>query len=115
MAHHIAPVKTYLIVFATLMALLVLTVLAAMLNLGHFNLILALTIAVIKAVVVILYFMHVRWSSALTWVFAGAAFLWLGILLTLSASDYVTRGARPGERVIAPQVYSTDQLPARNQ
>jgi cytochrome c oxidase subunit 4 len=115
MAHHIAPVKTYLVVFATLMALLLLTVLAAMLNLGHLNFVIALTIAVIKASVVILYFMHVRWSSALTWVFAGAAVLWLGIMLTLTASDYVTRGSSPGTRIIAPAVAPTDQQPLRNQ
>lgn len=87
---HIVPLKTNLIVFAALMGLLILTVVADLVPLGAFNLIIALTIAIAKALLIMLYFMHVRFSSRLVWVFAGAAFLWLGILMT-TLGDYMTR------------------------
>jgi cytochrome c oxidase subunit 4 len=83
--------KTYYWVFALLMALLALTIGAAYIHLGKFNIVAALSIAAIKAVIIILYFMHVRYSSQLTWVFVGAGFFWLGILLVLTISDYLTR------------------------
>src|SRR5215470_11692194 len=63
----------------------------AFLDLGIFNPVVALTIAVIKAVLVILFFMHVRYSSKLTKVTVGAGFFWLLILITLSLLDYISR------------------------
>jgi cytochrome c oxidase subunit 4 len=60
-------------------------------NLGIFNPVVALTIAVAKAVLVILFFMHVRYSSKLTMVTVAAGFFWLLILITLSLSDYISR------------------------
>jgi cytochrome c oxidase subunit IV len=60
-------------------------------NLGIFNPVVALTIACVKAVLVILYFMHVRYSSRLTKVTVAAGFFWLLILISLSLSDYLTR------------------------
>jgi cytochrome c oxidase subunit 4 len=91
MSGHILPKKTYYSVFAALMVLLVVTIGVAFINLGGLNIAAALTIAVIKAVVIILYFMHVRYSSRLTWLIVGAGFFWLGILLVLAGSDYLTR------------------------
>jgi len=64
----------------------------AKLDLGLLNVVVALTIAVIKATLVVLYFMHVRWSSRLTWVFVCAGFFWLAIMVALTLSDYLTRG-----------------------
>ena len=87
--------KTYLIVWAALMALLVATAAADKVNLGVFNTVIAIGIAFIKAILILLYFMHVRTSSKLTWVFAGAGFLWLVIMLWLTSTDYVTRGWLP--------------------
>ena len=52
----------------------------------------ALTIAVVKMLLVILFFMHVRYSSRLTWIFVAAGFIWLLIMLDLTLSDYLTRG-----------------------
>jgi K+ transporter len=52
---------------------------------------------------VILFFMHVRHSSHVTWVFAGAAFLWLGILLVLTMNDYVTRPPDVRQRILNPE------------
>jgi cytochrome c oxidase subunit 4 len=72
-----------------------LTVLAAWTDLDHFfrgaNTVVALTIAVIKATLVVLYFMHVRYSTRLIWVVVVAGFFWLGILFVLTMSDYLSR------------------------
>ncbi len=92
MSQHIIPVRTNLIVFGSLMGLLVATVGVAYLDLGDFNLIAALTIAVTKAVLILLYFMHVRYSSRIVWVYSGAAFLWLALLIGFGAADYLSRG-----------------------
>jgi len=81
----------YLVIIGTLMTLTVATWLIAFVNLGIFNPVVALSIAVIKAVLVILFFMHVRYSSKLTMVTVGAGFFWLLIMITLSLSDYLSR------------------------
>jgi cytochrome c oxidase subunit 4 len=91
MSGHIIPKKTYYTIFAILMILLAATVGAAYVDVGSFNIIIAMTIAVVKATLVILYFMHVRYSSRLVWVFAGIGFLWLIIMVGLTMSDYATR------------------------
>ncbi|GBC95468.1 hypothetical protein HRbin16_01257 [bacterium HR16] len=90
---HIVPIKVYLLVYVALLVLLVATVGAAYLP-GHHTLlnnVIALTIAVIKAVLVILYFMHVRYSTRLTWLWASAGFFWLLIMFILTLGDYFTR------------------------
>lgn len=89
--HTIGP-RGYLVVFAILMVLLALTVAAAYLDLGIWSVVLAVTIASIKALLVILYFMHVRYSTRLIWLFVGLGFAWLGIMIVLTVSDYVSRG-----------------------
>jgi len=95
MSEHIVEKKIYYTVFGGLMVLLGATVAIAYIHLGKLNVIAALTIAVIKAVLIILYFMHVRYSSRLLWIFVGAGFFWLGILFALSFSDFLTRGWLP--------------------
>jgi len=95
MTEHIVAKKIYYTVFGSLMALLGATVAIAYIHLGKWNVVAALTIAVIKAVLIILYFMHVRYSSRLLWIFVGAGFFWLGILFALSFSDFLTRGWLP--------------------
>jgi cytochrome c oxidase subunit 4 len=95
MSEHILDKKIYFRVFAALMALLGATVVIAYIHLGKLNIIVALTIAVIKMTLIILYFMHVRYSSRLLWVFVGAGFFWLMILFALSFSDFLTRGWLP--------------------
>jgi cytochrome c oxidase subunit 4 len=92
MSDHILPVKSYLTVYAALMVLLVATVGAAFIDLGWFNFTLTMIIAVAKALMILLIFMHVRYSERLIWVFSGAGFLWLGLLIALSLNDYFTRG-----------------------
>ena len=92
MTHAHPSPKLYFLVFATLIVLTGVTVWVAYLDLGPLNTVVALTIAVCKTLLVILYFMHVRYSSRLTWVFASAGFFWLAILLAFTMSDLRTRG-----------------------
>src|SRR5438128_1454363 len=68
MSEHIVSAKIYLVIFAALLVMTIVTYEVSLLDLGRLNVIVALTIAVIKAVLVVLYFMHVRYSSRLTWV-----------------------------------------------
>jgi cytochrome c oxidase subunit 4 len=89
--HHIVPIPLYLWVFAALMVLLVLTLAAAAKDLGEWNIIIAVTIAVIKAVLVVLFFMHLFWSTKLVKLFGVAALFWLAILFALTLGDYFTR------------------------
>ncbi|MFB3854822.1 MAG: cytochrome C oxidase subunit IV family protein [Vicinamibacterales bacterium] len=91
-AAHIVPLRIYYAVFAALLVMTGLTVLVAYFNLGLLNPLVALSIAVFKATLVVLYFMHARYSPKLVWVVAVASVFWLGILLVLSLSDYLTRG-----------------------
>ena len=92
MSAKIVPIRIYVLVWAALMVFLLLTWGVAQFDLGPFNVVAAMTIAVIKMLLVMLYFMHVRYSSRLVWLFAGAGFLWLLINFTLTMSDYLTRG-----------------------
>ncbi len=86
--------RTYLINGAALLAFLALTVGAAYLHLGPFNTVVAMLISVAKATLIALFFMHLRYSKPLTWIVAGAGVFWLGIMLVLALSDYLTRGWR---------------------
>jgi cytochrome c oxidase subunit 4 len=89
---HVLPVRIYLVVFGILMLLTAVTVTAAFIDLGPFNTMVALVIACTKMLLVILFFMHVRYSSRLTWAAVGVGFFFLGLLLLITLSDYVTRG-----------------------
>ncbi|HEV7302340.1 MAG TPA: cytochrome C oxidase subunit IV family protein [Tepidisphaeraceae bacterium] len=97
---HVSSVGTYIVVWFVLMVLLLATVLAADIDLEHVftgaNISLAMLIATVKALVVLLWFMHVKDASKLTWVFVGASFLWLGILIIGTGHEYLTRGWMPG-------------------
>ena len=92
MSPHVLPQKVYFLVFATLLLLTLVTVEVAFFDFGLLNIYVALIIATCKSIFVILYFMNVRYSSRITWIFAGAGFFWLMILLALTMSDYLTRG-----------------------
>ena len=96
MSEHIVPIKVYISIFAALMVGTAVTVWAGLQDFpGALNVIVALTIAVIKATLVILYFMHVRYSSHLIWVVFASALFWLALLFALTLSDYWTRGWLP--------------------
>jgi cytochrome c oxidase subunit 4 len=91
MTNHIVSPKLYLGIFAALMAGTAATVWVARVDLGPLNIVVALTIAVVKAALVVLYFMHMRYSNHLNWVFAGAAVFWLALLLGMTMADYLAR------------------------
>jgi cytochrome c oxidase subunit 4 len=92
MSGHVAPKRMYYMVFLALVVGTVLTVAAAKVDMGPLNNVVMLTIACTKATLVVLFFMHVRWSSRLTWVVAMSGFFWLLILFVLGMSDYMSRG-----------------------
>jgi cytochrome c oxidase subunit 4 len=89
---HVVPPRVYYTIFAILMALTAITVAVSFTDLGPLNTVVALGIASIKAGLVILYFMHVRYGTGLTWLVVAAGFAWLGILLVFTMADVVTRG-----------------------
>ena len=94
MAGHVSPKTTYYTIFGALMVLTAVTVAVAFVNLGSFNFPVALAIAITKATLVILFFMHAKYSSRLTKLFVGTAFFFLAILLGLSLTDYLSRGLK---------------------
>jgi cytochrome c oxidase subunit 4 len=98
MSEHVVPVRIYLLVFAALIVGTLTTYFAATIDMEQrfhttfpLNSLVALTIAVTKAVLVILFFMHVKYSTRLTKVVVVAGFFWLGIMLTITMSDYLFR------------------------
>jgi len=100
---HVISPKIYLGVFAALMVGTWLTVYVARFDLGQWNIVVAMTIAVAKATLVVLYFMHLRYSEKLNWVFAGAAIFWLLLLIGLVMADFVAQGfegSLPGKEIL---------------
>ena len=91
MTGHVVPLRIYLTIFALLLVLTAVTVIVSGIDLGRMNTVVALTIAVTKALLVILYFMHVRYGTRLTWLVVSAGFVWLGILILFTMSDVLTR------------------------
>jgi cytochrome c oxidase subunit 4 len=92
MSEHIVPVRTYISIWLALLVLTGLTAGVAFVNLGPFNTVVALVIATLKALLVVLIFMHVKYASdRLTKVVLVSALFWLLLLLGLSLADYTTR------------------------
>src|SRR3984885_2591451 len=89
--HVIVPVRIYVGVFLALMALTALTTGVAYIDLGAWNTVVALAIAVTKMLLVVLFFMHVKYATGLTRVIIIAGFFWLAIMITLSCQDELTR------------------------
>ena len=90
-SEHVVPKKLYFNIFALLLGLTAVTTLVAFADLGPFNTIVALTIAMGKAILVVLFFMHVRYSPRLTWIVLGGGGFWLAIMIFLTLTDYLTR------------------------
>jgi cytochrome c oxidase subunit 4 len=96
MSEHIVYPRVYVAIFLVLMVGTILTVLAAFQDFpGPLNAVVALTIAVIKATFVVLYFMHVRYSGRLIWLVIASGLFWLAIMFALTISDYSTRSWLP--------------------
>lgn len=91
MSQHSVPLRIYYLVFATLLLLTLITVEVAFWNFGILSFHIALGIATTKALLVILYFMHVRYSSGLTGLFVGAGFIFFGIMLSFILLDLLSR------------------------
>lgn len=92
MSEHIVPRRTYYLIFATLMVCTAITVAVAFVDLGPLNTVVALAVAVFKATLVVLFFMHVKYSTRLTWAVVIGSVFWFGILMALTMGDYLTRG-----------------------
>lgn len=95
MSGHIVPVRTYVGIFLALLALTALTTAVAFVDLSRWNTVVALAIAVVKMLLVILFFMHVKYSGGLTRVIILAGFFWFAILVALTLSDELTRHWTP--------------------
>src|SRR5260370_34329255 len=91
MSEHVTPRRTYFAIFAALLALTFLTVAVSRIDLGRLNTIVAMTIAVSKAVLVVLFFMHLRYSTRLTKLVVVGGFMWLAVVIGLTMADDVTR------------------------
>jgi cytochrome c oxidase subunit 4 len=94
MSEHIIPKRTYYVIYVVLLICTYLTWQVAYFDLGPWNTVAALAIAVFKATIVVLFFMHVFYSTRLTWAVVVGSIFWLGILLALTFSDYLTRAWR---------------------
>ena len=92
---HILPKRVYYTIFGILILCTYLTVQIAFFDLGAVNTMAAVGIAIFKATLVVLFFMHVKYSTRLTWVVVIGSVFWLGILLALTMGDYLTRAWRP--------------------
>ena len=91
MAEHIAPKRLYFFVFGSLLVLTLLTWRIAYIDLGQWNTVVALSIAVLKAGLVATFFMHLRWSGSMMRIVVCAAVFWLAIMITLTLGDILTR------------------------
>ena len=100
-SEHIVSPKVYVTIFFALMIGTIVTVLAAFQNLHAWNIVVALGIATMKATLVVLFFMHAKYSPGRTKIVIVSAVFWLGIMLVLTLSDYETRTPMEG-RVTSP-------------
>jgi len=92
MSEHIVSIRIYVLILLALLVGTGLTVVAGLTDFpGPLNVIIALTIACVKATLVVLYFMHLRYSQRLVWIIFVSALFWMGLLFALTFSDYWTR------------------------
>jgi cytochrome c oxidase subunit 4 len=89
--HHILPLGVYWAVFFALVVGTLVTVWSATIDLGRLNVIVALLIASVKAALVVLYFMHVKYSSKMVWLFAASGFLWVAMMILFTMADFASR------------------------
>jgi len=108
MSGHVSPKSTYYAIFGALMVLTAVTVSVAFVNLGRMNFPVAISIAICKATLVVLFFMHAKYSSRLTKLVIGGAFFFLLTLFGLTLTDYLSRGwySSPGGNATAGTIPS---------
>jgi cytochrome c oxidase subunit IV len=102
MAQHIVPRKIYFAVFTALIVLTATTTAVSFVDLGPWNTVVALGIAFLKATLVVLFFMHVRYSPRLTQITIAGGLFWLAIMIALTLSDFMTRGWLPTLQQLGP-------------
>ncbi len=107
---HIVSPGTYLAIILTLLALTGITVFAAFVDLGRFNIVVALLIATVKATLVVLIFMHAKYAPERTKLVIIAGVFWLALLLFMTLSDYASRVDYRGVRYPMTQVISQATL-----
>jgi len=95
MTEHIVTKKQYALIFAILMLLTLITTAIGMIDLGRLNVVVALVIATIKALLVVLFFMHIYWSSKLNKLVVVSGVAWLALMLWLTLTDVFSRGWLP--------------------
>ncbi len=95
MTHHITPVRTYVLVWLALVILTFTTAGVAFIDMGPFNIVVAIGIAVVKMTLVVWIFMAVRDQTTLTRLFVVAGFFWFFILIVFTGADYISRGWSP--------------------
>lgn len=88
---HVVPLSLYFGIIFALFVLTAATVWTASMDLGAYNTVVALLIAITKATLVVLYFMHVRWSKKLVWIMVGSSVVWFAILIAFTMQDYMSR------------------------
>jgi len=93
--HRITGNKTYIIVWAGLMVMTAITVYVSYINFGMLNIVIALVVASIKASIVALYFMHLKFEDSITWVFALFPLSLLALLIGMTITDTFTRTIVP--------------------
>ena len=111
-SHHVMPKKIYFMIFAALLVGTAVTVQAAFIDLGPLNTVVALAIAVVKATLVVLFFMHVKYSSRLTKLVVASGLVWLVILLGLTMEDYLSRKWIPNPGSWETRAGAPDSVPA---
>lgn len=94
-AHHVIPIRVYLTIITTLMILTIVTVWVAFYDFGFLNTVLAVGIACVKALLVVMFFMHLKYSARILWLYAGAGAVFFIIMIALLLSDYRSRGWFP--------------------
>jgi cytochrome c oxidase subunit 4 len=94
--HPVTPVRTYVLIWLILTIMTFVTFYVSTIDLGPFNIVIALAIAAFKMTLVIWFFMHVRTDSPLTKLFVFAGFFWMAILITFTLGDYFSRAWMPG-------------------
>ena len=88
---HVTSIKTYVLIFILLMILTIITVLVSYVDVGMFNIVTAMSVASIKAAVVALFFMHLKFEDSLTWAFAIFPLTLLALLIGMTILDTFTR------------------------
>jgi cytochrome c oxidase subunit IV len=104
-SEHVVSPKIYVMILLALLLGTYLTVQAALRDFGPWNIVIALAIATTKATLVVLFFMHARYSPRRTHLVIICALFWLAIMLTLTLADYQTRGTRETSMASPPAFY----------